>query len=196
MKIGLLLSLSIVLITACGREDSTTYQVPKKPAAPAQIPSMGSSADNEAVMAAHTAMAARTPAGSGFFSELPDGWTEKPGSGMRKVSYSIEGTSIDFYLISLGMGDLISNVNRWRGQVGLELASVEEIEEATETLVIDGHATRYTEINNDEGGRGIIAAIIDLAPNYWYFTAKGTPEELKANASDIRAFLESIKMNP
>ncbi len=51
----------------------------------------------------------------------------------------------------------------------------------------------YIEIYNDEGGKGIIAAIIDLSPSYWYFTGKGTVEELKANASNIRKFLETIK---
>jgi hypothetical protein len=92
------------------------------------------------------------------------------------------------------MGDLASNVNRWRGQVGLASASPEEIDQAAQSLDINGHPMRYIEIYNDEGGKGIIAAIIDLAPQYWYFTAKGPVAELQANASDIRAFLESIKL--
>ena len=50
----------------------------------------------------------------------------------------------------------------------------------------------YIAIYNEEGGKGIIAAIVDLAPKYWYFTAKGSVDELKAHADDIRLFLESI----
>ncbi|MDH3345571.1 MAG: hypothetical protein OEL75_00130 [Kiritimatiellaceae bacterium] len=192
MKLGLLLSFFVLLITACGREESTTYQVPKEPVAPAQALGMDSATDNAAVIAAHNAMNAHAPVELGFSSELPEGWMEVPGSGMRKMSYTIEGTSIDFYLIILAMGDVPSNVNRWRGQVALAAATPEEIAADTQTFHVDGREVKFIEIYNTDGGKGIIAAIIDLAPQYWYFTAKGSVAELQANASDIRAFLETI----
>ena len=192
MKYGAFLLGSLLFLTACGREETTTYQVPKEGSAPA--PPMGSSADTEAVQAAHAAMTAHAPASPGYTGELAEGWTEKAGSGMRKASYAIEGTSIDFYLLSLPMGDLASNVNRWRGQVGLPPASPEEIAKETATFQVSGHGVKHIEIYNEEGGKGIIAAIVDLSPHYWYFTAKGSVGELKANAADIRKFLESIKI--
>jgi hypothetical protein len=192
MKSASLLLLSLLFITACGREESTSYQVPKAPAptGPTAQP-MGSDADNQAVMNAHAAMAGQTQ-DAGFKSELPDGWTEQPGSGMRKISYTIEGTAIDFYLISLSTGDVPSNVNRWRGQVGLPPATPEDIAKEIVALKAGGHDVNYAEIYNEEGGKGIVAAIIALEPQYWYFTAKGSVDELKANTSDIRTFLESI----
>jgi len=193
MKRYLFAGFMIAALSGCSREEVQTYQAPKEPAAQAPAASMGSASDNEAVLAAHAVMTAQAPAETGFKATLPEGWTEKPGSGMRKVSYSIEGTSIDFYLISLAMGDLASNVNRWRGQVALPDATPEEIAKDAETMKVEGHTASYIEIYNEEGGTGIIAAIIDLAPSYWYFTAKGSIEELKANAAGIRAFLESIK---
>lgn len=134
-------------------------------------------------------------AGTGFESKLPAGWAEVPGSGMRMASYTIEGSSIDFSLISLMMGDVPSNVNRWRGQVALPPASPEEIAKDVITFKADGHNVSYIEIYNTEAGRGIVAAIVDLAPQYWFYTAKGTVAELKAHAGDIRQFLESIKFN-
>lgn len=185
----LILPILSLLLVACGQEESSTYQVPKQaPASATQT--MGSPADNAAVVAAHAAMA---PAGSGFSSTLPEGWSKVPGAGMRKVSYTIAGTSIDFYLISLAMGDVPSNVNRWRGQVSLAAATPEDIAKEIETFKVEAHDVSYIEIYNEDGGKGIIAAIVDLAPQYWYFTAKGSVDELKANAADIRAFLTSIK---
>jgi hypothetical protein len=195
MKYGTLFLLPLLLITSCGKDEPTTYQVPKAPVAPeqAQAPAMGSQSANDAVLAAHAAMAADAPADAGFTSTLPEGWKEVPGSGMRKVSYTLEGTSIDFYLISLSMGDVPSNVNRWRGQVGLAPASAEEISSDVTIFKAGGHDVNYIEIYNEDGGKGIVAAIIDLAPQFWYFTAKGSTDELKANAGNIRAFLESIQ---
>jgi len=186
MKKILLLSSMIAVFAGCGREEIQTYHVPKEPSAPpvAQAPSRPAPALQSAPS---------RPSGTGFRAELPEGWTEKPGSGMRTVSYAIEGTSIDFYLIALAMGDVPSNVNRWRGQVGLADATPAEIATDAETIKIEGHTATYIEIYNEEGGKGIIAAIIDLAPRYWYFTAKGSVAELKAHAPEIRAFLESIQ---
>ncbi len=193
------LLLSLLFLTACQRDEPTTYQVPKSSTSAAPTPvapmqAMGSDADNQAIQAAHAAQNSMAPAGTGFTSKLPEGWAEvSSSSAMRKVSYSIEGTSIDFYLISLTMGDVPSNVNRWRGQVGLPPVSPEAIAQDLVTFQVGGHAVNYIEIYNEEGGKGIIAAIIDLAPQYWYFTAKGSVDELKANAAGIRSFLESIQ---
>ena len=189
------LSFLVLVLAGCSQEQPTTYEVAKaeQPAAPA--PSMGGSdADNQAIIEAHTAMMEHVEQ-SGYEADLPERWTEKGASGMRMASYSIEGTSIDFYLTSLSMGDVPSNVNRWRGQVGLEIVAPEVIADSLDTFEVDGHTVAYIEIYNEDGGRGIIAAIVDLSPNYWYFTAKGTVDELKANAGDIRSFIESMKIN-
>ncbi len=197
MKQMIIASSLMIFLSACSREEPTSYEVPKaeEPAAPMQqqMGMGGSDADNAAVVQAHANMM-KSQKQSAFEAELPEGWSENDASGMRMASYAIEGTSIDFYLISLSMGDVPSNVNRWRGQVGLPAASAEEIAKDVETFDVDGHAVIYIEIYNEEGGKGIVAAIVDLAPNYWYFTAKGSVEELKAHAADIRKFIEGIKI--
>lgn len=185
MMKSLYLLLPVFLISACGRDEIETYQVPKEePLAPAV----------QLSAPAQTAPVQQVPATSspGFTAQRPETWTEKPGSGMRIVSYSIENTAIDFYLISLAMGDVPSNVNRWRGQVGLAPATPEQIASELRTFQADGHDVNYIALYNDESGKGIIAAIVDLAPKYWYFTAKGSVDELKANAADIRTFLETL----
>lgn len=185
---SLSLLIPVFLLTACGRDEIETYQVPKEEA---QAPAVQLSAP---VQQAPAQPAASSGSSLGFTAETPDSWTEKAGSGMRIVSYSIEGTGIDFYLISLAMGDVPSNVNRWRGQVGLTPAASEEIAADVQTFQADGHDVSYIEIYNEEGGNGIIAAIIDFSPKYWYFTAKGSVEELKAHAGEIRTFLETLNV--
>jgi len=182
MKNVFLFSLAMVLLSGCGREQTQTYKAPKE-------------SSNPPAMQMPVQQAPSQPVGKGFNATLPEGWTETPGSGMRIVSYTIEGSSVDFYLISLVMGDVPSNVNRWRGQVGLAPATPEEIAQEVETFQADGHDVKYIEIYNEDGDKGIIAAIVDLVPRYWYFTAKGSVDELKANAADIRTFLESIQIN-
>lgn len=217
MKVEIFALVAVLALAGCGKEKPSSQVVPKTtnsdseqsmglpaghpeiaPDGASGMPSgtmMGSDADNAAVAAAHADMMESLPQ-SAFEAELPAGWEEIPSSSsMRLVSYSIEDTSIDFYLIALSMGDVASNVNRWRGQVGLPAASAEEIAADVGAFDVEGHSTRYIEIYNEEEGMGIIAAIIDLTPSYWYFTAKGSVDELKAHAGDIRSFIESITIN-
>ncbi|QBG49204.1 hypothetical protein EGM51_18035 [Verrucomicrobia bacterium S94] len=173
----------MALLAACGGEKVETYQVPKETTAAPTMPAP--------VRQAPVATAPRTSAG--FSAELPDGWKEVPSSSaMRKASYAIEGTEIDAYFISLSMGDVLSNVNRWRGQVGLPNTTLADIEKEMGEFSINGHGCRYFEIYNQESGKGIIAGIIDLAPSYWYFTAKGPVEELQAHSADMQTFLKSM----
>ena len=183
MKNAYLILFTTALLYGCSDNQVQTYQAPKEAptAQPAQAP----------VQRQTAAPASNRP----YEAELPEGWSEKPGSRMRIVSYTIDGTAIDFYLLSLSMGDVPSNVNRWRRQVGLPEASAEAINEEVEVLQVDGHEVKYIEIYNEEGGSGIIAAIIDFSPTYWYFTAKGTVEELKAHAAEIRSFLNSLNFD-
>jgi hypothetical protein len=186
MKHAVYLLPLVTLLASCGNDGVETYQVPKeKNEAPAM---------QMAPKSATPTQQAASVSSPGFTADLPEGWKEIPSSSaMRKISYGIEGTDIDFYLISLSMGDVTSNVNRWRGQVGLPNASAVDIEQDLQTFDVDGHEIKYIEIYNEESGKGIVAAIVDLAPTYWYFTGKGSVEELKANAEGMQSFLKSIQ---
>ncbi|MEI6890731.1 MAG: hypothetical protein V5783_01050 [Pontiella sp.] len=188
MKNTVFLIPMIALLVSCGQNDVRTYQVPKEQKS-APTPQAQASAQRSV-----PAMSQAPSASAGFTADLPAGWKEVPSSSaMRKVSYEIEGTDIDFYLIVLSMGDVPSNVNRWRGQVGLPPATPAEIEKETQTFMAGGHEVKFIEIYNEEGDNGIVAAIIDLAPSYWYYTGKGTVDELKAHAVDMRNYIETLK---
>lgn len=166
----------VLLLVGCGKEQVEIYDVPKEKRAEAPPVKM---------------LAA--PLQLGFTADLPAGWTERPGQGMRIVSYAIEGASIDLYAIKLGMGDLTSNVNRWRGQVDLPEASAEAIAAAAKPLMANGAPVQFVELLNEEADKGILAAIVDRAPMYWYFTAKGSVAELKAHSADMQRFINSIR---
>lgn len=166
------------LIYGCAEQEVRTIEVPKEiRVEPAPVKMLSA------------------PLQLGFEADVPASWQELPGQGMRVVSYTIEGTEIDFYAIKLGMGDLTSNVNRWRGQIGLAEASAEAIAASVKPLTASGAPVKYVELYNLDTDRGILAAIIDEASTYWYFTAKGAVSELKLHSADIQRFINSIRFN-
>ena len=170
--------LLLIMLCSCGQDSIETYQVPK------QSTDLRSSQE----------ITTKTPK-IGFEADLPETWQVIPGSGMRVVSYNIDGTKIDFYAIKLGMGDLVSNVNRWRSQIGLEEHTLEDISEYVIPLMASGAPVSFVELYNSELDKGILAAIVDAKPTYWYFTAKGSIKELRANSSDIQRFINSIRFD-
>lgn len=172
------LLLLVGLLSGCGREEVQTYEIPK-----------------QAPLVREARELVKAPSTLGFEADVPVSWQELPGQGMRVVSYTIEGTEIDFYAIKLGMGDLTSNVNRWRGQIGLAEASAEAIAASVKPLTASGAPVKYVELYNLDTDKGILAAIIDEASTYWYFTAKGAVSELKLHSADIQRFINSIRFN-
>jgi hypothetical protein len=80
---------------------------------------------------------------------LPEGWKEKPGSEMRFATIQIatDGKPLELSVIPLPTAEgslndyLLSNVNRWRGQLGLDPHSPEEFADRVEKLELnDGPA--------------------------------------------------------
>lgn len=62
--------------------------------------------------------------------DTPEGWTEKPGSTMRDINFSIgEKGEAECYVARLpgAGGGLLANVNRWRSQMGADPLTEEQV---------------------------------------------------------------------
>ena len=78
--------------------------------------------------------------------DLPDGWQQKPGSGMRfaTLEFGPEQEPLELSVIPLGVPDgdsaacVLSNVNRWRGQMGLPPITADQLGDETVQLDLDG----------------------------------------------------------
>lgn len=70
--------------------------------------------------------------------KLPDNWTQEPGNSMRFATLKVKDTAPALELSVMPLParddqteDLLSNINRWRGQVGLDSISADDIKAAT-----------------------------------------------------------------
>src|SRR6266853_1053843 len=107
------LLLAALLAGGCVQVDVKVYSVPKEPSAPVARAEMP---------AGHPHVAASAP--SQLKWKLPDGWKEGAPGEFRVASFRVknsDGKEADVSVVPLtgvAGGDL-SNVNRWRGQIGL-----------------------------------------------------------------------------
>ena len=83
---------------------------------------------------------------------LPEGWTEKPGSGFRHATLISTEPTIEVSISKLPKagGALLPNVNRWRGQLKLPALTEEQLKEQIFSQKKDGRDTYLINIHNPE----------------------------------------------
>lgn len=141
--------------------------------------------------------------------EVPDGWTEVPesqSSSMRTVDlrFGLENEGECYVTLMAGnAGGLEANVNRWRGQMGQEPLSAEEIEALPKRPFFKRDAA-FISIDGDFSGFGASEAkkdyrmlgLIHSTDQATIFVKLTGPRELvEKNTPQFDAFCESITPN-
>jgi hypothetical protein len=92
--------------------------------------------------------------------QLPDGWKELPGDMNRFATIEIPGPDqplqLSVTVLTKRVDDgeyVLSNVNRWRGQLGLSELAADTLSQYTQSLTVDGHpATLVSLMGQGTGG--------------------------------------------
>jgi hypothetical protein len=96
--------------------------------------------------------------------ELPAGWSQSPGSGMRFATITVSPgpPPVEMTVIPLPTGaapyeqQLLENVNRWRGQLSLPPQTAVELSQAKEELKSkDGSTVTIVRLTGTASGRGM-----------------------------------------
>ena len=206
-RLSLLAVASLALLTSCRKPTVESYRVPKEAAAP--VPA--GTADNAPASAAPFANAApggspmastpvATASGAGLAWIAPANWAAKPGSAMRKGSYTVKADGV------AGEGDLsitafpgdvggdLANLNRWRGQIQLPPVTPAELEASVQRL--ERNSLKLTVVDLAAlGGNGqrILGAMIPYGGATWFFKLMGPDALLAKEKSNFTAFLETVK---
>jgi hypothetical protein len=187
------LVLAGLALGGCHRDEIKVYRVAKNQAAPPMLsPANPPAAQPEIAAPARPRVSWRTP----------DGWSETPAGEMRVGSFKIKGADgqqADVSIIPLGgaAGGDVANVNRWRGQVGLEPASADEIKKLAKGVEVAGLPAELYELSGKNPGSdepvGILAAILNLEGTAWFFKMTGDARVVAGQKAAFVEFLKTIK---
>ena len=126
----------------------------------------------------------------------PTSWIPSSGSSMRLASFDVpyKGGVGDFSLIQLAGdgGGIVPNINRWRGQLGLEPQLKHEIESSM--VDKEGLLGMYKIINimNDQDSSAFLAAIIPLEKHTLFAKLSINISAIADVESDFIEFCSSI----
>jgi hypothetical protein len=198
MKTSLICTLAValaVLSTGCDRDNVKVYHVEKDDTSAPQAPAPAS-----APAAMPTTMPAGLPVPDAstlpkLKYTLPDGWQEKTPTEMRVASFGISenGKNADVSVIPLGgmAGGDLPNVNRWRGQVGLQPLADADLQKLAEKVEVAGQpADLYDTAGTDQRIVGVIFHRDDAT---WFFKMTGDADLVEKQKPAFVAFLKSFQ---
>ncbi|MEX2186581.1 MAG: hypothetical protein WD875_07295 [Pirellulales bacterium] len=136
--------------------------------------------------------------------EVPPGWTDDGAKGERKASFSMtaDGATAEIAVTSFPAGapdiaNPISNVNRWRRQIGLAAASPDEIAGAVQEVEIAGHRSLYVELfapDEANAKQATFAAMFREGGDVWFVKLSGDGAIAKGQHDAFKKFLASIRL--
>ncbi|HEX4415352.1 MAG TPA: hypothetical protein VH107_17090 [Lacipirellulaceae bacterium] len=135
----------------------------------------------------------------------PSDWRALPAGGLRKAAFAVgdEQHRALFTLISFPavegpmISDPLQNVNRWRGEVGLEPVKPEELAKVTESIDVDGTSATYVPAIPDaaksQANTAELAAMIKYGDQMWFLKLKGDRDVVVAQEAAFKNFLKSLR---
>ena len=130
---------------------------------------------------------------------VPDGWKEAKGDGVSMAAFAAEEgkRSVRTTVSVLGGNDLLQNMNRWRGQLGLPSWTKEELSKSAKTLTVDGTDGSFVELvgKNSKTGEpaSTLGVIIPRGGSSWFFKLTGDVELAQREKANFEAFVQSVK---
>ena len=179
----LFLATTSALLIGCGKEEIKVYSVPKETAPVAQPPEaqVGNSPHQDSHPVHWT---------------TPSGWKELAPTERRVGNFLVtkgeKKVEISIIPFSGRAGTELANVNRWRGEIGLDPIAESEI--SGQPVAIGGANGKLYDFSGSESNT--VAAILEKNGTSWFFKMRGDKEIVSQNKPTFVEFLNSISFDP
>jgi hypothetical protein len=132
---------------------------------------------------------------------VPVGWQELPPAQFLLAEYSITGANgakaeVNVAQLAGSGGGVLANVNRWRGQIGLESVDETGLAKLTTTLnVTGGQATFVDMAGTDMSGQPtrLVAAIVPMGNATWFYKLMGDEKVVASQKDAFTKFVQTTR---
>ncbi|MEW6305121.1 MAG: hypothetical protein AB1705_16725 [Verrucomicrobiota bacterium] len=178
-----------LFLAGCDQPQIAVYEIPKEQAFAAATPSTRETSDRPHV----------------HFDKVPSGWTEKPASGMRVANFSLgagERTAeVTIIPLSGAFGTELSNLNRWRNELGLAPINEEEAARAAAPVSIAGQTGKLFDLVSDTPNLAdkfkerTTAAMVQTGDTMWFVKMRGEDELVASQKGAFIEFLSGVSFH-
>jgi len=189
---------ALLFLTACDKPEPVTYTIPKEERTAVvlnQAPQPQAEADSSK-MQVLPGMAEAAQAAPEFTYSVPEGWEEFPPQSVRKANFRVSDESgsaeIAVTVFPGDVGGKLANINRWRGQIGLDPIDLQGMRQVVRPVVISKHSGMLVSLPGPE--QSILGGILDFHGSTWFFKMQGAKGTVTAQEEAMGAFLSSIQI--
>jgi hypothetical protein len=183
--LSFLLAMALSLVS-CNNDKIEVYKIPKE-------------GINVAMQSGSAGLA--PPPGNPAQWSKPESWKEQPLSEMRLGSFKVEGPNADSADVSViafpgEAGGLISNINRWRGQLQLSPLSEEQLPEVIQKTEVDNVPTDLVDFQTPENApkpSRILGAVLQAGDRTWFVKMTGPPQLIESQRQIFLDFVKSFR---
>lgn len=131
---------------------------------------------------------------------VPQGWRQDPNPrAMRAATFYVgpEDSQAELIVSRLSArspGSFLDNLNRWRGQIGLEPLSDPSAAQ-TNDIAVGDVAGRVVEIVNEHAGVTMRVAMADHGDDRWFFKLTGPSAVVNDQKDEFDNFLKSVQFD-
>jgi hypothetical protein len=129
--------------------------------------------------------------------QAPAGWKKTAGNGISKVTFQVgEGDKLAVVTVTPlpgAAGGLEPNVNRWRGQVGLQPLTAEDVNKIVKEIPVNGKTGQYADLAGTT--RRILAVLVARDDTTWFVKMDGTVDLVGKQKANFEAFVRSLRFD-
>ena len=128
--------------------------------------------------------------------DVPTGWKPGKESSMRVGSFAVEdenGSALDISISNL-LGDgggLLSNVNRWIGQIGMNPTTEGGLTNYVSDIIVAGKSATLVKASNNQ--QTLVAAIVKTSGRSWFFKMIGESGLAEKEQTNFDSLLSSVR---
>ena len=200
---ALLILATLTVFSACRDPKVASYRVPKEtpePLPPVLTGAVPNAPESSAPSADMASTAVPTAGGDALTWTAPTHWKAKPGSAMRKGSYAVlgaNGEEADMAITAFpgDVGGNLANVNRWRGQLGLQPINEADLGSVLNHIDIGDLHVDVVEFVNSQSDKPLrmIGAIVPFRDATWFFKLTGPDALVAQEKQTFLSFLQTVK---
>lgn len=134
--------------------------------------------------------------------DTPEGWTETRGSGMRVVTFAVDGLECTILTFPGDVGGDAANINRWLGQLNASLsqdAVSAFVSNPSRVPTVGGYECKlfdFADVLPAGSPKGMLAAIIPVGENTAFVKIMGDAPAVAKQKTAFIALCKSIRMKP
>jgi hypothetical protein len=129
---------------------------------------------------------------------VPAGWQDLPPGQMLAAKFLVSTNNGVRTEVNVGtaMGGMLANVDRWRGQLGLERTSEDALNGETKSVEIPGGKALFVDLTGTDARTGrparILGGVVPRGDETWFYKMMGDPQVVEQQKETFTKFVQTV----